>query len=130
MSIDRRLLDILVCPSSRRPLRPLSRDQLSVLNAAIAAGGVLRVDGSAETTVLTEGLISDDRKVIYRIDDDIPVLLVESGTALRYTSHKLCDLDQSLARRDVLRHVLSLTLQSNLARARATGAFHRVDQFR
>lgn len=79
MSIDRRLLDILVCPSSRRPLRPLSRDQLSVLNAAIAAGGVLRVDGSAETTVLTEGLISDDRKVIYRIDDDIPVLLVESG---------------------------------------------------
>ncbi len=79
MSIDRRLLDILVCPASRRPLRPLSRDQLSVLNAAIGAGGVQRVDGSAETAVLTEGLISDDRKVIYRIDDDIPVLLVESG---------------------------------------------------
>ncbi len=79
MSIDRRLLDILVCPSSRRPLRPLSRDQLAVLNKAIAAGSALRVDGSAENTILTEGLITDDHKVVYRIDDDIPVLLVEAG---------------------------------------------------
>jgi uncharacterized protein YbaR (Trm112 family) len=79
MSLDRRLLEVLVCPASRRPLRPLSRDQLAALNRAVASGSLQRVDGSVESAPLADGLITDDRKLVYRIDDDIPVLLIETG---------------------------------------------------
>lgn len=79
MTVDKRLLEILCCPVSKRALLPLRRDQLQRLNAAIEAGGVLDVDGQPVTAPLNEGLITDDQRVIYRVDDDIPVLLPESG---------------------------------------------------
>jgi uncharacterized protein YbaR (Trm112 family) len=79
MAIDRRLLEILCCPVSRRPLRLLGKDQQRWLNDAIAAGSVQDVNGRAVTGALEGGLITDDGKVIYRIEDDIPVLLPEEG---------------------------------------------------
>lgn len=79
MAIDRRLLDILCCPVSRRPLRPLRRDQLAWVNERIAAGGVLSVDGRALATPMSDALVTDDGHVIYRVEDDIPVLLPEEG---------------------------------------------------
>jgi uncharacterized protein YbaR (Trm112 family) len=54
---------------------------LAALNEAIAAGGVVRGDGGAQTQALREGLITRDRKTVYRVDDGIPVLLVEEGLA-------------------------------------------------
>lgn len=79
MAIDRRLLEILCCPVSRRPLRPLRADQLQWINNAIAAGGVQDVDHRPLNSALEAGLITDDGRVIYRIEDDIPVLLPEEG---------------------------------------------------
>lgn len=79
MTIDRRLLEILCCPVSKRALRPLRRDQLQWLNQAIAAGAVIDVDGRPLGSALQDGLITDDAKVVYRIEDDIPVLLPEEG---------------------------------------------------
>ncbi|HWS25580.1 MAG TPA: Trm112 family protein [Xanthomonadales bacterium] len=79
MAIDRRLLEILCCPVSRRPLRPLRSDQLQWLNDAIASAAVRDVNGSVLSSPFVGGLITDDGKVIYRIDDDIPVLLPEEG---------------------------------------------------
>lgn len=79
MTVDKRLLEILCCPVSKRALLPLRRDQLQRLNAAISAGGVLDVASQAVNEPLSDGLITDDRRVIYRIDDEIPVLLPESG---------------------------------------------------
>ena len=79
MAIDRRLLDILCCPVSRRPLKPLRREQLAWVNQHIAAGGALTVDGRALEAPLGDGLVTDDGQVIYRVEDDIPVLLPEEG---------------------------------------------------
>jgi uncharacterized protein YbaR (Trm112 family) len=79
MAIDRRLLEILCCPVSRRPLRMLGKAQQQWLNDAIAAGTVLDVNGRTVSAAFDSGLITDDGKVIYRIDDDIPVLLPEDG---------------------------------------------------
>lgn len=79
MSIDHRLLDILCCPVSKRPLRHLSGTELAFLNAAIAEGTVKDVAGVAVQHALAAALITDDLKVIYRIDDGIPVLLPEDG---------------------------------------------------
>lgn len=79
MALDSRFLSLLCCPVSKRPLFSLSRPQLEFLNGAIARGEVQTVDGQAVASALREALISDDLRVIYRIDDGIPVLLPDSG---------------------------------------------------
>ena len=77
--MDKRLLDILCCPVSKTPVRMLSKQELGVLNAAIASGHVDTVAGAAVRTPVTEALITTDRKVIYRVQDGIPVMLPEEG---------------------------------------------------
>lgn len=77
--MDKRLLDILCCPVNKTPLRLLRRDELKQLNQAIADGGVDTVAGERVSEALDAGLITTDARVIYRIEDDIPVLLPEDG---------------------------------------------------
>jgi uncharacterized protein YbaR (Trm112 family) len=79
--MDRKLLDILVCPSTRQPLQLLEAAGLDALNRGIAANGVLRADGSAQREPLREALLTRDRKTVYRVDDGIPVLLAEEALA-------------------------------------------------
>jgi uncharacterized protein len=77
--MDKRLLDILCCPVSKVPVRPLTRNELEALNSAISAGQVQTVASVAVREALSEGLITTDRKVIYRVEDGIPVMLPEEG---------------------------------------------------
>ena len=79
--MDRKLLDLLVCPATRQPLALLDKPGLEALNHAIAAGGVQRADDTPQTEPLREALMTRDRKTIYRVDDGIPVLLIEEGIA-------------------------------------------------
>ncbi len=79
--MDRKLLDLLVCPATRQPLALLDKPGLEALNRAIAAGGVQRTDDTPQTEPVREALITRDRKTIYRVDDGIPVLLIEEGIA-------------------------------------------------
>jgi uncharacterized protein YbaR (Trm112 family) len=79
--MDRKLLDILACPASRQPLAMLEAAGLEALNVAIAAGGLRRIDDTPQSEPLREALVTRDRKTAYRIDDGIPVLLVEEGIA-------------------------------------------------
>ena len=79
--MDRKLLDILCCPASKQPLALLNKAELRALNDAISAGGLKRVDGSAQATAVREGLITRDHQTVYRIEDGIPVLLSDEGIA-------------------------------------------------
>ena len=79
--MDRKLLDLLVCPATRQPLALLDKPGLEALSRAIAAGGVQRADDTPQTEPVREALITRDRKTIYRVDDGIPVLLIEEGIA-------------------------------------------------
>ena len=79
--MDRKLLDLLVCPTSRLPLAMLEARGLHALNDAIAAGHVVRADGSAQSGALREALVTRDRKTVYRVDDGIPVLLADEAIA-------------------------------------------------
>ena len=79
--MDRKLLDILVCPSSRQSLSLLEPAGLEALNRAIAAGGVARGDDAIQAGPLREALVTRDHRIVYRVDDGIPVLLVEEAIA-------------------------------------------------
>lgn len=79
--MDRKLLDLLVCPTTRQPLFPLDGRGLQALNAAIEAGGLVRGSGDAQTQALREALITRDRKIVYIVDDGIPLLDSENALA-------------------------------------------------
>ena len=77
--MDKRLLDILCDPITKTPVRPLRADELDALNRAIAAGAVDTVAHAKVAQPLDAGLITSDGKVVYRIEDDIPVMLADEG---------------------------------------------------
>ncbi len=77
--IDRELLEILCCPKTKVPVEMLSEDKLKAVNDRIGRGDVKTVDGSKVDKPLDAGLITEDGKTIYRIDDDIPIMLIDEG---------------------------------------------------
>ena len=79
MSLDKRLLDILCCPESKQPVSLLGTRQLEALNAALAAGSLRLGDGSPAQGPLQAALITADGKRVYRVDDGIPVMLVDQA---------------------------------------------------
>ena len=83
MPIDPKLLEILCCPTTHIALRELDADTLQQLNDRIAEGTLLYADGAVVEAVLTEGLITEDNKMLYRIDGDIPIMLPEKAIPLQ-----------------------------------------------
>lgn len=81
--MDKRLLDLLCCPLTKAPLRPLDDTELAALNRAIASGEVHAQGGAAVRQAVAAGLVTRDGRTIYRVDDDIPVMLADEaiGTA-------------------------------------------------
>ena len=79
MPVNGKLLEILCCPVSKTPLTVLGSQKLDKLNIAIESGDALYVGGEKVIDPLQEGLITEDGKVIYPVQDDIPILLEEKG---------------------------------------------------
>ena len=81
MALDKRLLEILVCPVTKVPVQLLSRDRLAILNRSIEQGEVELADGTALKAAMEEALITTDGKTIYRVDSGIPVMLEAESIA-------------------------------------------------
>ena len=79
MSIDGKLLEILCCPVTKSPVTKLTVSQLRNLNDEITKGEVHLVSGDIVSEPLQEGLITENLRTIYRVDDGIPVMLEEQG---------------------------------------------------
>ena len=79
MPVDRKLLDILRCPVTKQQVFPLTGQQLAAINQAIAAGNVVHADGNAVNNPLEEGLVTENRNRVYRIEQDIPVMLEDES---------------------------------------------------
>ncbi len=85
--MDKRLLDILCCPVSRRPLRVATSRELAALNRQIGEGRLVTVADVAVTEPLTEALVTTDGQLVYRIHDGIPVMLPEEGIGTQQLPH-------------------------------------------
>ena len=83
MSVDKHLLQILVCPATKTPVKLLSKDKLAILNCEVEKGAVTYVDGSPVEEQLVEALITEDGRTVYRVSDGIPVMLEEQGISAK-----------------------------------------------
>jgi uncharacterized protein YbaR (Trm112 family) len=82
MPVSPELLEILVCPETKQPVRPAPEELLRKLAAEIAAGRVRNRGGEKLSQPIAEGLLREDGKVLYPVDDGIPVMLVEESIEL------------------------------------------------
>jgi uncharacterized protein YbaR (Trm112 family) len=72
MTVDPQLVEILVCPETRRPVRLASAEELARVNAGVRSGA--RVERE-----LSAGLMRDDGRVLFPVDDGIPSMLIEES---------------------------------------------------
>ena len=82
MTVDAELLEILVCPETRQPVRLASAEELARVNERAARGELRNRGGEAIEGALAEALIREDGRVLYPVDDGIPVMLVEASIEL------------------------------------------------
>ena len=80
--MDKRLLNILRCPITHKDLSRAKRETLDSLNEAISKGDVVNRDGVTLESALKEALVTDDGKLLYPVNDGIPVLLESESVAL------------------------------------------------
>ena len=78
-SVSQELLEILVCPETRKPVALADAQTLASLNEKIRAGELRNRGGAKVEEELAEGLLREDGKVLYPIDDGIPVMLIEES---------------------------------------------------
>lgn len=80
--VDPELLEILVCPEDKTPVRPADPPLIDKLNAAIRAGRVKNRGGETVEQEVTEGLIRADNQYLYPVRDDIPIMLIDEAIPL------------------------------------------------
>jgi uncharacterized protein YbaR (Trm112 family) len=79
MPVSQELLEILVCPETKQPVTPASDDVLAKINARIASGELRNRGGEPVSESIQEGLLREDGRILYVVDDGIPVMLIEES---------------------------------------------------
>jgi uncharacterized protein YbaR (Trm112 family) len=81
-SVSPELLEILVCPETKQPVVPAEAALLERLNEQIRAGRVRTRGGRAVSEPIAEALVREDQRILYTVDDGIPVMLIEESISL------------------------------------------------
>ncbi|MCB0283684.1 MAG: Trm112 family protein [Calditrichae bacterium] len=79
MPVDKELLSILCCPKTKVDIQELIKQDLDKLNSKINDGTIHYADGKVVEEPLSEGLVTVDLQTVYRVDDGIPVMLIDMG---------------------------------------------------
>ena len=80
--MDKRLLSILCCPVTHKGLSLARPELLKKINTAISDGKLVNRDGAELSGSVDEALITDDGKIMYPVNDGIPVLLEGESVGL------------------------------------------------
>lgn len=82
MPVSQDLLDILVCPETKQPVKPASDELIERLNQQIEAGNLRNRGGDVVSNRIEEALLREDGQILYIVDDGIPVMLVEESITI------------------------------------------------
>ncbi|BCA55455.1 hypothetical protein W02_25950 [Nitrospira sp. KM1] len=80
--VDKDLLAILCCPETKLEVSLADSALVDKLNQAISRGTLKNKAKKLVMEPLDGGLIRADRKVLYPVREDIPVMLIEEGIPL------------------------------------------------
>ena len=80
--IDKELLEILVCPETKEPVTLADEGLVARINEKIEAGELSNRGGDTVTEPISGGLIRQDRKYLYMIREEIPIMLIEQAIPL------------------------------------------------
>jgi uncharacterized protein YbaR (Trm112 family) len=82
VQVDKDLLAILCCPETKLDVSLADDALISKVNDAVNRGVLKNKAQKPVTELLDGGLIRSDRKILYPIREDIPVMLIEEGIPL------------------------------------------------
>jgi uncharacterized protein YbaR (Trm112 family) len=82
VQVDKDLLAILCCPETKLDVSMADETLIVKLNDAVSRGVLKNRAQKPVTELLDGGLVRSDRKVLYPIREDIPVMLIEEGIPL------------------------------------------------
>ena len=77
--IDPELLKIMCCPETHQPVALGDPSLIERLNRQIAAGQVKNRANQSVTEKIDGGLVREDRKFIYPVRGDIPIMLIDEA---------------------------------------------------
>ena len=80
--VDPELLEILVCPENKTPVKPADEELVAKTNAAIGAGGLKNRGGGLVNATIDGGLVREDGAYMYPIREDIPIMLIDEAIPL------------------------------------------------
>ena len=79
VTLDKDLLAILCCPETKQPVLLMTDEELSLINEKVELEQIHNQGNSLVKEKLHGGLIRSDRKRVYPIRENIPILLIEEG---------------------------------------------------
>jgi uncharacterized protein YbaR (Trm112 family) len=82
MPVAADLIAILICPETKQPVALATPAQLAAINGSIRAGNAYNRAGVRVEKELNEALVRQDGRVLYPVEDGIPVMLVEESIGL------------------------------------------------
>lgn len=82
MTIDPELLKILACPITHQSLRLLEPAELEQINQLIDSREIKNGYGETVINRWNAGLIREDKRRAYQIENDLPLLIGELGIEL------------------------------------------------
>ena len=80
--IDKELLEILACPETKEPVHMAEQALVDELNARIERGEVSNRGGGKVERKMDGGLVREDGKYLYPIEDEIPIMLIDEAIPL------------------------------------------------
>jgi uncharacterized protein YbaR (Trm112 family) len=80
--MDKELLDMLCCPETKQDVALAEASLVASLNREVEAGRLKNRGGEAVKEKLDSGLIRADRKYLYPVREDIPIMLIDEAIPL------------------------------------------------
>jgi uncharacterized protein YbaR (Trm112 family) len=77
--VDKELLDILCCPETKQDVALVEGDVIKRINAKIKEGSLKNRGGEVIKEAIDSGLLREDKKYLYPIREDIPIMLIDEA---------------------------------------------------